>query len=135
MPFTTFMDNAILNEFFGGSNYAPPANLHVGLSTTTPTKTGGITEPSGGGYARVPVVNNATNFPNASNGSKSNGSVITFPEASAAWGTVTHWVIYDAATGGNALVYGALGTSKAIDPGDTPSFAVGGLTVGLSQTP
>lgn len=134
MPFTTYMDNAILNEFFGGVDYDPPATVYVALSTTTPTKTGtNVSEPSGNGYKRVAVTNNASSFPNASNGTKSNGTVITFPEATGAWGTVTHFVVYDSLTAGNALVYGALTTAKTIESGDTPSFSAGALTVGLTQ--
>lgn len=133
MPFSTFLDNALLNEILGGTNYAPPANVFVGLSTTTPTKAGGsISEPAGNAYARVSVANSAANFPNASNSSKANGSVITFPEATGTWGTVTHFVVYDAATAGNVLVYGSLGASKLIEAGDTPSFSVGALTTSIT---
>lgn len=134
MPFSTFMDNAILNEFFGGTDYTPPATLYIGLSTTTPSKTGtGVTEPTGGAYKRVAIANTVANFPNASNGSKNNGTVITFPEATANWGTLTHFVIYDAVTGGNMLVYGALVNAKSIEPGDVPSFNTGTLNVSLAQ--
>lgn len=133
MPFTTFMDNAVLNEFFGGTNYVPPATVHIGLSTTAPTKaSGNVSEPVGGSYARVAVTNNATNFPNASGGVKNNGTVITFAEATASWGTVAHWLIYDASTGGNLLAYGALTASKTIDIGDTPSFNASTLTLTLT---
>lgn len=123
-----------MNEFFGGTNYIPAATLHVGLSTTTPSKAGSnITEPSGNGYARVAVPNNASNFPAASAGSKQNGATIAFPEATGVWGTVTHFVVYDAATNGNALIYGALANSKSIEAGDTPSFSAGGLSFSLAQ--
>lgn len=133
MPFSTFMDNAILNEFFGGTNYVPPANVFIGLSTSAPAKAGtGVTEPVGNGYARVTVVNNATNFPNASGGVKSNGTVITFPEASGNWGNITHFVVYDALTGGNLLMYGTLTTPKTFGVGDIPSFIVGALSATLT---
>src|SRR6185312_16496996 len=113
MPFTTFTADTILDEFFGGTDYKPPTTLHVGLSTSAPTKTGGnITEPVGKGYARVAVANTMANFPKASNGTKSNGTNITFPEATGAWGTMTHFVVFDAATGGNAVMYGALTNEK-----------------------
>lgn len=133
MPFTTYLDNALLNEVLGGKNYTPPTNLYVALSTTAPNKNGGnVTEPSGGGYARVQVANTADNFPDASSGQKKNGATITFPEATGNWGTVTHFVIYDAATGGNALMYGALTASKTIEAGDTASFDINALTISIS---
>lgn len=133
MPFTTYMDNAILNEFFGGTNYVPPANLFVALSKTAPTKGGtNVTEPVGSAYTRVQLTNNATNFPGASNSTKSNGTIIAFPEATGDWGTITHYVVYDAVTGGNALAFGALTASKTIESGDTPSFSIGSLSISLS---
>jgi len=40
-------------------------------------------------------------------------------------------VLYDAATAGNALIWGALTASKAIGTGDTASFAAGALSISL----
>jgi hypothetical protein len=77
------------------------------------------------------VTNNGTNWPAASGGAKSNGAAITFPQATASWGTVTHFGILDAATSGNLLCWGALSASKTIDAGDTPSFAAGELDITL----
>jgi len=133
MPFSTYMDNKILDEFFGKVDYTPVATLYVALSTTAPTKGAtNITEPTGNAYARVAVTNNTTNFPTASNSTKNNGSVVTFAEATGLWGTVTNWLIYDALTGGNMLAYGTLTNSKTIDVGDTPSFNTNSLTLTLS---
>lgn len=133
MPFSTYMDNKVMDEIFGKTDYVAPATLYVGLSTTAPTKaSGNITEPAGNAYARVAVVNNTTNFPNASGGTKNNGTVITFPEATGAWGTVSNWVIFDAITAGNVIAYGTLTNPKAIDVGDTPSFNASTLTLSLT---
>lgn len=79
--------------------------------------TGGV-EVSGGGYARVSITNNTTNFPNASNGSKSNGTVITFPSATVAWGTVVGWGIWDASTGGNLIAKGFLHSALRVCTAD-----------------
>jgi hypothetical protein len=133
MPFTTYLDNALINEAFGAVGYTPATTLYVALSTTTPTTAGAsITEPSGNGYARVAVTNNTTNWPSASNGSKSNGTAITFPAATGSWGTVTYFCIFDAATAGNCIGYGALNTAQTVSNGDTLSFAANALTVSLS---
>lgn len=133
MSFSDFLENELLDQVWGGQAYAAPANLFVGLSTTAPADDGtNITEPPGGnGYARVSVPNDLTNWPAAVGGTKQNGTVIQFPTASGAWGTVTHFSIYDAASGGNILGSGSLTTPKTIDSGDTASFAVGDLTVTL----
>lgn len=133
MPLNNYLINAVLNEAFGSVAFAAPANLFVGLSTTTIAAAGtGITEPSGGSYARVSVTNNTTNWPTVSNQTKRNGTAITFPTATANWGTITWFFISDASTGGNILASGALTTSKAVDTGDTASFAVNDISIVIS---
>jgi len=123
-----YLENKILDFLLGGISYTPPATVYIALFTAAPTDAGGGTEVSGGGYARVAVANNTTNFPPASNGTKSNGTTITFPTATADWGTVVAVGIFDAATGGNLLFWANLTTSKTIQNGDTAQFAVGSLT-------
>lgn len=126
--FADFLENELLDHVFGAAAYTAPATLFVGLSTTTITDAGGnITEPSGNGYARVSVTNNATNFPAASGGAKSNGTAITFPTATGSWGTVTDMFISDASSGGNILCHDVLAVAKAVTTNDTVSFAIGDL--------
>jgi hypothetical protein len=123
-----YLELKALDHILGGPDYIRPATLYVALFTAAPTDAGGDTEVTGGAYARVAVPNNATNFPAASGGSKSNGTAITFSQATAAWGTVVAWGIYDAATGGNLLYYGDVSPTKVVNSGDTPQFAAGALT-------
>ncbi len=130
MSFGDYLENEILDHVFGAATYTPTPTIHVGLSTTTPNDDGtNVTEPAGGSYARVAVTNNLTNWPAASGGQKSNGTVITFPTATASWGTATYVVLYDNEAPANFLGYGALTPSKVIDNGDTAYFPVGTLTV------
>lgn len=137
MPYTNYLDTQLNQEIFGSTEYAQPATIHVGLSTTAPTKSGtNVTEPSGGAYARIAVTNNTTNWhahpSQPGTGQKqSNGVAINFAQATASWGTVTHFVIYDAAAAGNLLAYGALTASRTIDNGDTASFAIDALAITL----
>lgn len=133
MPFTTYLTNSLMNEVFGKTDFVAPITLYVGLSTTTPAVGGtNITEPSGSAYARVAVTNNVTNFPNAAAGAKSNGAAIAFPTATGSWGTVTYFVIYDAASAGNVLAYGALNTAQTVANGDTLSFAVSAMSLSMT---
>lgn len=129
--FSDFLENELLDHVFGNAAYSAPATLYMALFTAAPTDAGGGTEASGGGYDRADVTNNATNFPAATGGLKENGASISFATASGSWGTVTHWALFDANSGGNMLVWGALSASKTIDSGDTPSFAVGDLDITL----
>ena len=134
MGFTNFLETTLLDEVFGATNYIPPATLFVGLSTTPVTEAGVVTEPSGNGYTRVSVLNNTTNWPAATSGdpsTKSNGTAITFPQATGSWGTVVDFFIADALTLGNILAYGTLTSSQAINTNDTASFAIGDLDITL----
>ncbi len=133
MPLTDQRKAEILNALYGGAALTVGANIHVALSTTTPTSAGAnFTEPVGSGYARVQVANNVTNFPAATVANpavKNNGTEIAFPAATGNWGTVTHFGLWTAATGGTLLDWGALPTSKTIGAGDTARFAVGALVM------
>lgn len=127
-----YLEGKILDHVLGGGDFTRPASVYVGILTTAPTDSGGGVEVSGGAYARVALTNNATNWP-ASSGTnptiKANGTAVTFPRATAAWGTVQAFGIFDASTSGNLLFWGTLTTPKVVAIDDTPSFGVGALTI------
>lgn len=133
MPATTYLANKLLDHQTGKAAYTMPT-VYVGLSSTTPALGGtGITEPSGGAYARV-ATSGAT-WASAASGSTSNAAAITFPTASADWvsgANLTYGVMYDAASAGNVLGYGAMTVAKNVLNGDTMSIAIGGLTITMS---
>jgi len=136
-----YLENKLIDHIFRGQAYTPPATIHVALLTAAPNDAGGGTEVTGGSYARVAVTASLANFAgtqsagstvasSGTGGTTSNNGAITFPAPTANWGSVTHWGIYDAASGGNLLYYAALTTAKTINNGDAaPSFAAGALTV------
>ena len=121
MPISDAYANAILDELYGSGT---PATLYFALFTAAPAADGtGGTEVTGGSYARAAMTNNATNFPAASGGQKSNGTGISWATASALWGTVTHLVVFDALSGGNRYDFGPLDAPRTINNGDTFSVA------------
>lgn len=127
-----YLQNAALNTVLGGPQFTLPTNVYIALSTAafTSAATGSaMTEVNAGGYARVQVTNNTTNWPNATNGAKANNAVFTFPSATANWGTVLSFYIVDASSSGNVLYGADLTTSRTINSGDTASFAVGSITL------
>lgn len=127
-----FLENRILDHVLGGGDYSRPGTLYLALSTSAyqDSATGSnLSEVSGGGYARVAVTNNATNWPNATGGQKANGAVFTFPTATGSWGTVQSFYIVDAASGGNCLYGADLTVARTIANGDTASFAIGAITI------
>ena len=127
MSKSNYLENALLDHHLGGPNYTRPGTVYISLYTAAPSDTGGGTEVAGGNYSRVAVVNDATNFPAAVGGSKSNGIAIVFPTPSSSWGTVTHFGIFDASVAGNLLRWGPLTISKTVDQGDQLSFPPGDL--------
>jgi hypothetical protein len=121
-----YLENKLLDHMLGKTAYTMPT-VYVGLYTAAPTDAGGGTEVSGGNYGRVTTSGATWNA--ASAGSSSNAAAVTFPTASASWGTVTHFGLFDATTAGNMLRWGALTTSKTVGNGDTPSFGIGTLVL------
>jgi hypothetical protein len=127
--FSDYWENKILDHIFGKDSYTPPT-IYVGLSNANPTDDGsGLAEPSGNGYARIQT--SASDWNAASNGSLDNAGNITFSQATGSWGTITHFVLFDAATAGNILAHGALSQSKVISESDTARFEAGDLQMSL----
>jgi len=108
MSFTNLIENTVLDSLLGDSATLLPNPVYIGLSTTTINDDGsGITEPTGGSYAKVSKANSNVNFPGASAGVKKNATPIEFPTATGDWGTITDWFISD--SGGTTIyVYGKL---------------------------
>ncbi len=137
MPFTNYLRNVILNNIFGGTAYTVPTTLYLGLSTTAIAEDGtGRTEPTGGAYARVAITNNKTNWDTVTGADNtiSNATELTFAEATASWGTITHFFIADALTGGNILLSEALTTAKSVPTGGIARFTVGSLDIAIDET-
>jgi len=126
---SNFLENALLNATLNATTYTAPANIYVSLWTSDPTDAGSGTEVSGGSYART-----AVSFATASgtSGNVLNDADVTFPTATASWGTVGWIGINDAATSGNLLYHTALDTSKTIDSGDIFKISTGNLSVTLA---
>jgi len=122
--FTDYLENKIIDHMLRNQAYTPPSTVYVALFTSATDDTGGGTEVSGGSYARQAVTLSA-----ASGGASSNTADITFPQATAAWGTITHVALMDAETGGNMLMHSPLDASKTINNGDTFKINAGNLDV------
>lgn len=124
--FSTYLENKIIDHMLRNQSYTPPATVYVALFTADNGLEGGIItgEVSGGAYARQSVTLSA-----ASDGESSNSADITFPQATADWGTITHVALMDASTGGNVLMYSALDASKTVNNGDTFKINAGDLDI------
>lgn len=123
-------------RFSIGTPPTSPASFYILLSTTEILEDGtGATEPSGGGYARVQVPSNNTYWSSPSSGSISNLVSIDFPKATLDWGTISYVALADSATvgGGNIRYFQNLTNSKIIQQDDVVVFAIGAITITLSN--
>ena len=129
--FSDFLENSILNHVYGNQAYTSPSTMFVGLYTGAPTDCGGGTEVSGGAYVRTSVLNDTANWPSAADGALSNGTAISFSTATADWGTVVAFGVFDSCAAGNLLSWADLTVNKTINSGDAANFAIGDLDVTL----
>jgi hypothetical protein len=127
--FSDYCEDEILDHLFGKGDYAPPT-IYVGLSAADPGDSGvGLSEPTGNGYARAETTEADWNV--AAGGLLDNANVITLGPATGDWGTLTHFALFDAASGGHMLVHGILSHPKVIESGDSARFAGGEIHVTL----
>lgn len=120
-----YTEKKVLDHLLKTASYSPPGTVYLGLSTADPTEDGsGFTNPTYTGYARKPIT-----FAAAANRAIAQTGVVTFDPCTVGSSVVTHWGLFDALTTGNCLAYGALGASKTVVVGNTPSVASGQVTV------
>jgi hypothetical protein len=123
-----YLEAALLNATLNNTAFTTVATPYISLHTADPTDAGTGTEVSGGSYART-----SASFATASgtSGSVATDADVTFPTATASWGSVTHIGIWDASSAGNLLYHTALDSSKTIDSGDIFKITSGNLTLTL----
>ena len=135
-----YAENKATDLFLRGQAFTAPATLYFGLSTAACSDSSVGTEVTGGSYARVSLTANLTNWSgtqsagstaasSGTGGVSSNNVAVNYTTPSAGWGTVTHWFIADASSGGNILFCAALTASKTINSGDSVSFAIAAVSV------
>ena len=125
-----YLELALVRHVLGGSAFTAPSTMYLALFTSPPADDAVGTEVAGGGYQRVSITNNTTNWPNASIKIKANGTTITFPTATADWGTVTHWALMTSPTDDTEiLAHGAFTTATEVESGSTFAVGEGGLVI------
>lgn len=125
MSASDYLENKILDHILGSSAYTQPSRF-LALSTATLQDDNSGTELSGNGYSRKSI-----SFGTASSGSITNSSAVEFDTATGDQGTISHFGIYDASSGGNLLFHGAFSASKVISTGDVLKVSASALTISL----
>jgi hypothetical protein len=128
---SNYLEAQLRDHLFRTASFVKPTALYVSLHTADPTDAGTGAEVAGGSYARVQRNPGDANWSAASatDGTTKNVAALTFPAPTASWGTVTHFGIWDAATGGNLLCYGSC-PAQVINAGaQAPVIPADGLSV------
>lgn len=133
-----YLEGQIRAHIFRTASFTKPTVLAIALCTAAPVDadTGALTgkeAANAGAYARQTLNPLDANWtaPDGTGGLTDNASAITFPVATANWGTITHFAICDSATygAGNLLFHGALTASKVVNTNDQIKFNIGDLDV------
>lgn len=109
--FSDFHGRKVIDYTTGKTAMPTLPTVYVALFTAVGADDGtGFTEVSGGSYARKGTAGSDWNAASGSApASTTNAAALTFPVATADWGTVIAFGLYDAPTGGNLLAWDFLG--------------------------
>lgn len=127
---SNYLEEAVLNYFFRNQAIAQPTTLYLALYINDPTDADTGTEVSGGAYARKQITFGAP----AQTGGKgviSNNAKIEFDIATTDWGSVSHFGIRSASTGGNLLSHGSLSRVENVQTGNRLTVEIGNMQVSV----
>ena len=132
---SNYTENNVVNAILRGVTFPIPNKVYISLHTSDPTDAGGneVDTADWPSYERQDAASGGaidTGWSVPSNGVSTNAKQIIYPGMDGEEPiTITHWALYDAATGGNMLVHAALDTSRQLQPDDVFVFNTGALTV------
>ena len=124
--FSNYMEDAITAWINGTTFPSAPTNTYVQLYSQDPTDEGSAT---GALYTRISVASGGWTRGTGGAGTLSNTNAIIMQESAGSSATASHFAVFDAATDGNLLFYGALSASKSIGVGDEVKFNALQLTL------
>lgn len=135
---STYTKNNILKALLQGTAMPLPAGTYISLHTADPGATGANEVGTGAwpAYVRRKAEGTGamgTGWTTPTTGQSTNTNQLTYPSNDGAGNiTVTHFAIWDAASGGNCLDSAALTTPRTLSVGDILVFDVGSLSVTVS---
>lgn len=107
----------LLDHVLGTTTYTKPTNVYVKLHTADPGE-------AGASNAFGDATRKVVTFAAAASGSASaTGTPVCTWSPISASGTITHWSLWDASTGGNCLLTGALSVAKTVSSGNNFSLS------------
>lgn len=125
MGLTTYYSNAGLNYLLLNVSGASASTLYLALFTGDPTATPSL-EVAPSDYARQAIA-----FVTPLNGETRNSADVSFGTPAEAWGTVSHYGLFDASTNGHMLFYEAFQEPVDVESGAPLIVGAGTLIVSL----
>lgn len=147
--FSNYLRNKLIDLVLRGLPFSGPATMYLELCSSQPTPSVAGAPLSGTSYGRVPITSSLTEWAgtqgdgttaasSGTSGVTSNNNPADFGTAGAAWGTASHWELYDASSGGNRILWGVIvdglgvAAPRIISAGDPVKFPAGALRVQFS---
>jgi hypothetical protein len=131
---TDYLEREIINTYLRGQA------TYVALCTANPTDAGSneVQASAFPSYARQlsdgpGAAGSGWSDPGSTSGATANTNKLTFPSFDGTTDlTVTHWMIFDAATGGNPLIHAPLSSPRTLRQGDRLIFDPSSLSVTIA---
>ena len=121
MTASNYAELKILDHMLGTTAWTMPTQLYIKLHLGDPGE-------DCTNNAAAETTRKAIDWSSASGGSASTSSTVIWTGLSATE-TVTHFSLWDASSGGNAIAYGALGSSTALTSGANLDITACTMTV------
>lgn len=132
---SNYTETNIINAMFRGVAYPLPTNTWISLHTADPGEDGAneVTTAEWPSYKRICAELSGaigTGWISPVDGVTKNSNQLIFPTHDGATPTVvTHFAVYDAAAGGNMLVYAALSATRSVAPEDVFLFDTNSINI------
>lgn len=135
---SNYLENMTVNALLRGGTFTAPANIYVALHTASPGESSGaneVTTVAWPSYVRLDsaaggALSDAWSDPSLDDGVSKNQIQLLYPLYNGLSNmNITHFSLWDAATGGNYLIGAALSTVRTIQPSDVLVIDIEKLTV------
>jgi hypothetical protein len=118
MATSEYLEQQVLGHLLRSATWTKPFAIYLALLTALPTDQGGLVEVAAADYARMAVgPDDAVWILRDPDQAHINAATLLFSEPVNDWGTLTGVALFDAATGGNLLVWSALAAPKVVSAG------------------
>lgn len=129
---SNYLKSAILSHCLGIASLPKPSRLYLALFTSATDDDNGGAEFTGPALPRAGVDVSDASFSYSSGIIRNSSAIVFASPASQTFGTVTHYALYDAPTGGNRLFHGQLGLPSILNDNTPPAFQANALAITLS---